>query len=233
MGRLAIVFVVAVIAIGNIKERRLSADIISTTLFGDAYAEFDGTFDADSSTSPNQSLSALHTKRNSYSESLLQWAWNGGVLSGSTQITLEKTADPELGGAHVGQTYLRFDFEVDSNTPYSISGDWGTINQFGIEDFVGWRLLDSTMSQIDGAALSTPNLGLAAENFSSSGVLSPDSYTLIFESNLFESHFVTGISQSGWTLNNFTIGVAVPEPNTALLGSVFGSLIFAARRRRR
>ena len=207
MGRLAVIFAVAVFAIWHLIDRQLSADIISTFFYGDAYAEFNGSSNFDSSTASNASRSAFYSEPNSYSDALLQWAWNGGALSGSSLITLEKTLDPPPpGGPHVGQTYLELEFEVDADTPYSISGTWETTNQFGIEDFMGWQILDSTSSQVDGGALGTPNLGISAEPFSSSGVLSAGQYTFIFESNLFETLLAVGLSQSGWTLNNFTIG---------------------------
>lgn len=225
-------FCIVALVFGTSKGVR--ADISNLVFNGDVTADFDGTVDSDTSSAQPGALIVTASGNNSQTQTDVDWSWDGTSLTGSSQGTAEKTVSARPGGDHTSSSVFSFSFDIDADSTFQLTGLWGTNNLSGTDDSLTY--LFTGPSGTVTTATSGGTSGVTSESISSSGIITPGSYTLTFTSTLSETinNQQTGVNArvSGWAISEFSIvPVAVPEPSAALpvLLAIFSHL--AIRRR--
>ncbi len=214
------------------------ADLVSTSVVADVYAEFDGATDSASSTASGDTIGAFVAADNSFTDSDQTWAFDSLAqsLTGSGLVVTEKTTSPKPGGRHLGTNSLLFTFEIDRDVDFALDGTFGFSSALnGTNDSLLYALTGPSGTVVSGSTSSTA--GITSDAFSHSGTLLNDSgtgttiYTLAISSSLDEPINNQGSVSAGWQLTAFQI-TSTPEPSSILLLG-FSLVIVTIHRKRR
>lgn len=216
------------------------ADLVTTNVTGDVFADFDGVTDSAMSSANADVIGAFVTAENSFTDADLSWAFDSGTqtLTGSGLVITEKTVSPKPGGAHLGSNSLVFEIEIDGDVDFFLDGTFGFSAPLnGTNDSILYALTGPGGTVVAGSTTSTA--GIASDSFSHMGVLLNNSgtgttvYTLTISSDLAETINNQGTVSAGWALTQFRI-VSSPEPSALwLLGLPAVGLVAYRDKRRR
>ncbi len=191
----------------------VSADVVSTGFSGIVTSVFKLNTDSATSILPNDMLLKRVSQDNSFTETALNWSWDGTTLSGNSLLTASKTVAARPGGAHRSSSDFVFAFTVDSTMDLTFGGLWGFSGVQGINDLIMLELAGP--SGIIVTDTSTGTTGIGSDAFSWAGTLNPGTYTLSFSGDLVKTINNAATAQGGWSINQFTLVniAAVPEPS--------------------
>ena len=211
----------------------VAADVISTSYSGSVTSVFNTLSDTQSSTLSNASLFRRVAADNSFTETALNWLWDGTTLTGNSAMTAAKTVSARPGGAHQSSSNLVFTFTIDSQMDLSIGGVWGFNTVQGINDLLMLELTGPT--GVITTDTSTGTTGVASDSFSYSGTLNPGTYSLSLSGDLVRTINNATTLSGGWSLNQFSLvnSTAVPESSglAVLALALFSSTQYRRRSR--
>ncbi len=211
---------------------------VTATINADVLARFDGTDVTDSSTLLGDSIVAFSSANNSLTDTNQNWNYDAATLTltGTGTTEAEKTVSAKPGGNHRGTTSLVFNFEIDSDVDYALSGTFGFSNAInGTDDSITYLLSGPGGTIVSGSATSTDSLN--PDSFSHSGTLLNSSgtgttlYTLTMASVLDETLNNAAAVTATWNLTSFQLTTSAPEPSSFAL--VLSAGIFTCVRRRK
>ncbi len=196
----------------------LAADVISTSYSGSVTSVFKTLSDSQSSTLSTAALFRRVAADNSFTETALNWQWDGTTLAGNSSLTAAKTVSARPGGDHQSSSDLVFTFTIDSRMDLSFGGVWGFSTVQGINDLLMLELTGPT--GVITTDTSTGTTGVASDSFSYSGTLNPGTYSLTLSGDLVRTINNATTLLGGWSLNQFSLvnSTAVPE-SSGLVGS--------------